>query len=76
MHVRSGEPKLQNYFRCDRYFQTNGQWHFTTREQTVEGPFRSRAKAEAAVMRYIDMISCRMFNVNEQNIINSLKVVF
>ena len=74
MQVRAGDLK-QHYFRSDRYFQSNGQWHFATREQTIEGPYPTRAKAEAGLARYVELICCRLFNASEQNTINSLKIM-
>lgn len=75
MPVRAGDFKQKHFFRSDRCFQINSQWHFATREQTIEGPYPTRAKAEAGVSRYLEMICCRLFNSSEQNIINSLKIV-
>lgn len=75
MHVRAGEAGFQSYFRCERYFQINGQWHFTTREQTVEGPFASKSAAAEGLQRYIEMMSCKVFDTEEQKSINALKLV-
>lgn len=74
MHVRAGEAGFQSYFRCDRYLQINGQWHFTTREQTVEGPYDSKTTAQGGLRRYIDMVNCQVFNQNERQTIQSLKL--
>lgn len=74
MHVRAGEAGFQNYFRCERFFQINGKWHFTTREQTVEGPFSSKSNAQDGLRRYIEMMSCKIFDTREQEAINALKM--
>ena len=75
MHVRAGEASFQNHFRCQRFFQINGQWHFTTREQTVEGPYPSKSNAEQGLKRYVEMVNCRVFDASEQQSINALKVL-
>lgn len=41
-------------FRSDRFFVSNGQWYFATREQVDFGPFRDRPDAYRAVLRYLD----------------------
>ena len=52
MANRQGEdPKT--YFRSDRFFAEGGKWYFTTRENTIEGPFDSRDDAAQELMLYI-----------------------
>jgi hypothetical protein len=75
MNVRAGEARFHNHFRCDRFLKINSQWHFTTREQTVEGPFPTRHAALAGLKRYLDMAKCRVFNSNERGTINQMKIV-
>ena len=75
MHVRAGEAEFQNYFRCDRFFQINSQWHFTTREQTVEGPFATKVAAKEGLKRYVKLLSCHIFNGEERQTINTFKVI-
>jgi hypothetical protein len=75
MRVRAGEAQFKTYFRCERFSQINGSWHFITREQSFEGPYPSKAVAVNALTRYLEMINSRMFNTREQSTINGLKIV-
>jgi len=40
-------------FRSERYFRSDGQWFFNTREGTTEGPFPTREAAHAALTDYL-----------------------
>jgi len=51
--LRNGEVQ-RTFFRCDRIYQAGGQWYFSTREGTEEGPFESHDDAEKAVTLYVD----------------------
>ena len=53
MQVRAGEAGFQDHFRCDRYMKLNNEWHFTTREQTVEGPYSSKQAAADGLKHYL-----------------------
>lgn len=52
MAYREGEAD-KTRFRSDRFFCEDGKWFFTTREQTIQGPFDSRADAEQELMLYL-----------------------
>lgn len=52
MTSREGEGD-KTWFRSDRFFCEEGKWFFTTRENTVEGPYASRAEAEQELMMYL-----------------------
>lgn len=39
-----------------RVYKEEGTWYFTTREQTVEGPFQSAAQAESHLKDYVMMM--------------------
>ena len=41
MH-RVNDPENKAYFQSDRFFESNGQWYFSTRETPDQGPFVSR----------------------------------
>lgn len=58
MDTRQSDRQLRQHFRTDRFFLANGQWHFSTREQTIEGPFADRRQAQIALQRYVTAISC------------------
>ncbi|CAD5109312.1 DUF6316 family protein [Zestomonas carbonaria] len=41
------------YYRSDRVSSVNGQYFFSTREGTLEGPYFTRVDAEREIQRYI-----------------------
>ena len=45
------------YFRADRVSLINGQYFFATREGTLEGPYKNKADACAAIERYIQRMT-------------------
>jgi hypothetical protein len=53
MNRRTDEQPTRTYFRSDRFFAVGGQWFFTTRESGDQGPFESRALAEAALLEFL-----------------------
>lgn len=50
---RAQDTRQSTYFRSERVSTINGQFFFSTREGTLEGPYFSRAEAERQVPRYI-----------------------
>lgn len=52
MGRREGEEE-KTRFRSDRFFCEDGSWFFTTRENTVQGPFESRDDAERELALYL-----------------------
>ncbi|MDJ0891005.1 MAG: DUF6316 family protein [Gammaproteobacteria bacterium] len=52
---RRGE-KRQVRFRSDRMFVVNNRWYFSTREGEEMGPYATREKAEAELVRYLSRI--------------------
>ncbi|ARU54986.1 MAG: DUF6316 family protein [Pseudomonadales bacterium] len=62
MVVRAGE-KDKTWFRGDRFYSIQGEWYFTTREGSEEGPFGSKKEAEMELLLYIrhadDDLYCR-----------------
>ncbi|EKF73067.1 thiolase [Alcanivorax hongdengensis A-11-3] len=59
MECRKEDEQKKLWFRSDRFFNEGGKWYFSTREETVEGPFDSRADAEQELMMYIRDIKAR-----------------
>jgi hypothetical protein len=54
-HRKGEEPR--RYFRAgDRCFQRNGEWYVSTREGIDVGPYRTRAAADTAAKRLVDML--------------------
>jgi hypothetical protein len=50
---RSVDEQPANYFRSHRVSSVNGRFFFSTREGTLEGPFRSQPDAERGIVDYI-----------------------
>ncbi len=50
---RVGEDEKRRHFRSDRISVSNGKYFFTTRENTLEGPFDSREEAERELMMFL-----------------------
>jgi hypothetical protein len=56
---RSQDPVPSTHFRANRFTLINGAYYFSTRENTLEGPFGSRAEAERASMMYVEKMASR-----------------
>ena len=53
MDRRQEDDDKKAWFRSQRFFSEGNQWYFTTRENTIEGPYESRADAEQELMMYL-----------------------
>lgn len=53
---RSVDQQPGTYFRSARVSSINGRFFFTTREGTLEGPFRSPQDAERGIADYIERV--------------------
>ena len=53
---RSVDPQPGTYYRSARVSSVNGQYFFSTREGTLEGPYRSRYEAERSIANYIERV--------------------
>ena len=51
--MRRQDPAPATHFRSDRVCRVNGELFFSTRENTLEGPFDSPEKAELEIRAYI-----------------------
>lgn len=51
---RHERPKT--WFRSDRFFRSNEQWYFHTREGTAIGPYRTRFEAEIDAGRLMALL--------------------
>lgn len=51
---RSNDAQAATHYRSDRITSVNGQYFFSTREGTLEGPYFTRFDAERAITKYID----------------------
>jgi len=52
--VRRGDTKDVKHFQSDRYFRSEGEWFFATREGVDFGPYTIRTEAEKALKRYLE----------------------
>ena len=50
---REQDPKTAVHFRSDRVSRVNGLYFFSTRENTLEGPFFTKEDAERETDAYI-----------------------
>jgi hypothetical protein len=53
---RNDDPGATTHFRSERVSVVNGQFFFTTREGTLEGPFFSREEALNQIDRYVERL--------------------
>jgi hypothetical protein len=58
---RAQDNAPATHFRCDRVCRVNGDLYFSTRENTLEGPFENPEKLAREVQAYIErMLVLRM----------------
>ncbi len=50
---RHDDDLLRRHFRSSRFFNVEGGWYFTTREDGDHGPFASRDEAEIALGEWL-----------------------
>ena len=50
---RTIDPNAGTHYRSDRVSAVNGQYFFSTREGTLEGPYFTRVDAEREIAQYI-----------------------
>ncbi len=50
---RPNDPTDKVFFRSERYFESNGQWYFSTRETKDQGPFATRELASFELYAYL-----------------------
>jgi hypothetical protein len=71
---RRDDRDAKTYFRSERVFATNGQWHFSTREGNC-GPFRTADLARAALARFInEKVELASFQKSREREIKTPKV--
>ncbi|VVP95704.1 hypothetical protein PS914_03560 [Pseudomonas fluorescens] len=59
--MRAQDNAPATHFRSDRMCRVNGELYFSTRENTLEGPFEDMEKAEVQIQAYIErMLMLRM----------------
>ncbi|CAI8716258.1 DUF6316 domain-containing protein [Pseudomonas sp. IT-P12] len=51
--MRAQDNAPATHFRSDRVCRVNGELYFSTRENTLEGPFDSMEQAEREIEAYI-----------------------
>lgn len=66
MTARSEDQEDKARFRTDRFFCQDGQWYFTTRENTIKGPYSSREDAQQELMMYLrDLRNMESFGIKK-----------
>ena len=55
--MRRTDERAKSYFRSNRFFSSNGQWYFATREATNAGPYATKPAAEAALVDYLAQVA-------------------
>lgn len=64
MAGREDDEEDKARFRTDRFFCQDGEWYFTTRENTIRGPYASRGDAEQELMLYLrDLRNMESFGI-------------
>lgn len=56
---RQSDTTSTTRFRSDRFFSSQGEWYFTTREGVTLGPFESRELAQAALLDHLLTLGIR-----------------
>ena len=51
--MRAQDPAPATHFRSERLCRVNGELFFSTRENTLEGPFESAVQIEKEIQAYI-----------------------
>jgi len=52
--MRAQDNAPATHFRSDRICRVNGELYFSTRENTLEGPFENAEKAAREIQAYIE----------------------
>jgi hypothetical protein len=60
MRAQDSAPAMR--FRSGRVCRVNGELYFSTRENTLEGPFENAEKAEQEIQAYIARMQLLDFN--------------
>ncbi|WP_064120328.1 DUF6316 family protein [Pseudomonas fluorescens] len=60
--MRALDNAPATHFRSDRLCRVNGELYFSTRENTLEGPFDSAEKAEQEIKAYISRMQLQDSN--------------
>ncbi|MDD1968227.1 DUF6316 family protein [Pseudomonas sp. NPDC090203] len=58
---REKDPETAVHFRSDRVSRVNGMYFFSTRENTLEGPFFTKEDAERETEAYIRRMQAGKF---------------
>ena len=56
---RAQDPFETTHFRAERFSTVNGYYFFSTRENTLEGPFATREEAERESRAYVARVAER-----------------
>jgi len=53
MMARVNDSSSKSFFQSDRYFTTNNEWYFATRETSGHGPFNTQQEAANELNVYL-----------------------
>jgi hypothetical protein len=56
---RTQDADAATHFRAERFSLVNGQFYFSTRENSLEGPFATREEAEREMAAYVERVQRR-----------------
>ena len=56
---RTHDAKPALHFRSDRISNINGEYFFSTRENTLIGPFSTKVQAQCKIQEYISEMSLK-----------------
>lgn len=59
-HRKKDRSTARCYFRSDRLTEEGGKWYFSTREGTMEGPYRDKFKALEGLQAYITIVQLHL----------------
>jgi hypothetical protein len=68
---REQDPDVTVHFRSDRVSRVNGLYFFSTRENTLEGPFSSKEDAERETEAYIRRMQAGRFSNPDASSLNA-----
>lgn len=54
---RTTDEQAYTKFRPSRFIKDGGEWYFSTREGTMEGPFELKLDAESRLASYIKIMA-------------------
>lgn len=57
-------PSARAHYRSERFFQEGGNWYFSTREGTMEGPYTDKHRAVEALEKHIAIANLQLISTD------------